>query len=178
MFADGICLERAWGGRFENVAVMAVIGVNDHGCREAIGGGEGLAEAAECRREFLSWARARGLHGVRTLTGDKGAAMAEVLPGVAHQRRAVRFCRSALSRVPRSKRGQVAAMLKAIHAQESSDASMEKAAAVASKLDRMSPAAAAKCVRDGIAETLTYTRFPMGHWRRIRTNNAIERLNR
>ena len=31
---------------------------------------------------------------------------------------------------------------------------------------------------DGIAETLTSTCFPMRHWRRIRTNNAIERLNR
>lgn len=31
---------------------------------------------------------------------------------------------------------------------------------------------------DGVAETLTYTRFPMEHWRRTRTNNAIERLNR
>ena len=29
-----------------------------------------------------------------------------------------------------------------------------------------------------ITETLTYTRFPREHWRRIRTNNAIERLNR
>lgn len=37
---------------------------------------------------------------------------------------------------------------------------------------------AATCVRGGVAETLTYTRFPMEHWRRIRTNNAIERLNR
>ena len=33
-------------------------------------------------------------------------------------------------------------------------------------------------VREGFAETLTYTRFPREHWRRIRTNNAIERLNR
>lgn len=33
-------------------------------------------------------------------------------------------------------------------------------------------------VRDGVAETLTYTGFPMEHWRRIRTTNAIERLNR
>ena len=33
-------------------------------------------------------------------------------------------------------------------------------------------------VRDGCAETLTYTRSPREHWRRIRTNNAIERLNR
>lgn len=33
-------------------------------------------------------------------------------------------------------------------------------------------------VRDGIAETLTYARIPMEHWKRIRTNNAIVRLNR
>lgn len=29
-----------------------------------------------------------------------------------------------------------------------------------------------------IAEVLTYTRLPRVHWRRIRTSNAIERLNR
>ena len=29
-----------------------------------------------------------------------------------------------------------------------------------------------------MTETLAYTRFPMEHWRRIRTNNALERLNR
>lgn len=27
-------------------------------------------------------------------------------------------------------------------------------------------------------ETLTYTGFPMEHWRRTRANNAIEKLNR
>ncbi|MBM6892846.1 transposase [Enorma massiliensis] len=37
---------------------------------------------------------------------------------------------------------------------------------------------AAKTVREGCAETLTYTGFPAAHRRRIRTNNAIERLNR
>lgn len=31
---------------------------------------------------------------------------------------------------------------------------------------------------DGIEETLTYMDFPTQHWSRIRTNNAIERLNR
>ena len=36
---------------------------------------------------------------------------------------------------------------------------------------------AAKVVRGGHAETLTYTSFPREHWRRIRTRNAIERLN-
>ena len=32
--------------------------------------------------------------------------------------------------------------------------------------------------RDGFAETLAYTEFPPEHWRRIRTNNGIERINR
>ena len=30
---------------------------------------------------------------------------------------------------------------------------------------------------DGIEETLTYMDFPTQHWSRIRTNNAIDRLN-
>lgn len=33
-------------------------------------------------------------------------------------------------------------------------------------------------VRDGFAETLACTEFPPEHWRRIRTNNGIERINR
>lgn len=33
-------------------------------------------------------------------------------------------------------------------------------------------------MRDGFAETLAYMKFPPVHWRRIRTNNGIERINR
>lgn len=36
----------------------------------------------------------------------------------------------------------------------------------------------AKVVRDACAETLAYCGMPREHWQRIRTNNAIERLNR
>lgn len=35
-----------------------------------------------------------------------------------------------------------------------------------------------RTVSDGFAETLAYTEFPPEHWRRIRTNNGIERINR
>ena len=37
---------------------------------------------------------------------------------------------------------------------------------------------AAKKVEGGIEETLTFMDFPSQHWTRIRTNNALERLNR
>ena len=182
VYVDGIYLKRSWGGSYENVAVMVAIGVNDDGYREAVGAAEGFTESAECWREFLSWLKSRGLRGVRMFTGDKAAGMvgsiAEVFPGAAYQRCTVHFYRNVLSKVPKSKRPKVAAMLKAIHAMESREASEAKALEVASELEKSKLGEAAKVVREGYAETLTYTRFPREHWRRIRTNNAIERLNR
>ena len=61
---------------------------------------------------------------------------------------------------------------------ESRGAAEAKALAVAEEPERMRLGEAARAVRDGYAETLAYTGFPREHWRRIRTNNAIERLNR
>ena len=83
-----------------------------------------------------------------------------------------------LSRVPRQRRTTAAAMIKAIHSQESLEACRMKAASVAEALEGMRLSTAAKCVRDGAAETLSSTRFPAEHWRRIRTNYVLERLNR
>ena len=181
-YVDGIYLKRSWGGSYENVAVMVAIGVNDDGYREAMGAAEGFAESAECWREFLSWLKSRGLRGVRMLTGDKAAGMvgsiAEVFPEAAYQRCTVHFYRNVLARVPKSKRPKVAAMLKAVHAMKSREAAEAKAIEVASGLEGSRLKEAARVVMDGCAETLTYTRFPREHWRRIRTNNAIERLNR
>lgn len=182
VYVDGIYLKRSWGGSYENVAVMVAIGADDDGYREVIGAAEGLAESSECWRDFLSWLRSRGLRGVRMFTGDKAAGMvgsiAEVFPGAAYQRCTVHFYRNVLSKVPKSRRAKVAAMPRAIHAMESREASEAKALAVADELERMGPGEAAKVVREGYAETLAYTRFPQEHWRRIRTNNAIERINR
>jgi len=80
--------------------------------------------------------------------------------------------------VPRSKGKEVAAMIKAIHAQEDRNAALEKAKAVVQKLKDMKLKEAAKKVEDGVAETLTYMYFPSEHRMKIRSNNAIERLNR
>jgi transposase-like protein len=182
VYVDGIYLKRAWGGAYENVSVMVAIGVNDDGYREVIGAAEGFTESADCWREFLSWLKSRGLRGVKMFTGDKAAgmvgALAEVFPEAAYQRCTVHFYRNVFSKVPKSKRKLVAGKLKAIHAQESFEASEEKALRVAEDLESMRLKEAAKVVREGYAETLTYTRVPMEHWKRIRTNNAIERLNR
>lgn len=73
---------------------------------------------------------------------------------------------------------EVAAMLKAIHAQEDEATAKEKAAAVVSKLREMKLKKASKKVEDGIHETLSYMDFPYAHWSKLRSNNVIERIER
>jgi len=131
---------------------------------------------------FFQWLKGRGLSGVRLIIGDKCFGMLEaamtVYPQAKYQRCIVHFYRNVFSAVPRGKIGIVAKMLKAIHAQESKDASLEKSKAVIEALIKMKLKEAAKKVEASIEETLTYTNFPFEHWLRIRTNNAIERVNR
>ena len=129
-----------------------------------------------------SWGGSYENVAVRLVTGDKCAgmlgALEEVFPGARYQRCTVHFYRNVLGRVPVTRRKAAARMLKAIHAQESREACARKAEEVAEELESMRLGAAARTVRDGFAETLAYTEFPPEHWRRIRTNNGIERINR
>ncbi len=119
---------------------------------------------------------------MKLIVGDKCMGMleavGEVFPDARYQRCVVHFYRNVFSVVPKSKVKIVVKMLKAIHAQESKNASREKAKAVVAELEAMKLKEAAKKVEDGIEETLTYCDFPSEHWTRIRTNNVIERLNR
>ena len=83
-----------------------------------------------------------------------------------------------MGRAPVTRRKAAARMLKAIHVQESREACSRKAEEVADEPNGMRlRTAAARAARDGFAETLAYTEFPPEHWRRIRTNNGIERIN-
>ena len=116
VYVNEIRLKRSWGGACGNVAVMIAIGA------------EGFTESSECWREFPSWLRSRGLHGVRMVVGDKASGMvgsiAEVFPEAAHQRCTAHFHRNVLARVPKPGRAAVAAMLKAIHAVEPREAAV------------------------------------------------------
>ena len=80
--------------------------------------------------------------------------------------------------VPRSKVRLVAAMMKAIHAQEDLKAAGEKAEAVIQRLKEMKLKEAAKKIEDSVQEILTHRLFPREHRKKIRSNNAIGGLNR
>jgi transposase-like protein len=182
VYLDGIWLKRTWGGEVRNVAVLVAVGVNRDGFREVLGVMEGAKEDAESWRGFLRYLKGRGLAGVRLVISDKCLGLVEALgefyPEAAWQRCVVHFYRNVFTVVPRGKAKEVAAMLKAIHAQEDREAALAKAEAVAAKLDGLRLAKAAGLVRAGLAETLAYMAFPREHWRSLRTNNPLERVMR
>ena len=182
VYLDGICLKRSWGGEVKNVSVLVAIGVTADGFREIIGAAEGEKEDKEGWLAFLRHLKKRGLKGVRLIVSDKCLGLVESLgeayPRADWQRCVVHWYRNIFKNVPRDKMRTVAAMLKAIHAQEDREAAREKAVAVVAKLKAMKLHKASAHVGESVDETLSYMAYPEEHWQRIRTNNPLERIMR
>ena len=182
VFLDGLWLKRSWGGEVKNVSVLVAIGVAQSGYREILAVSEGAKEDKASWTQFLRELKDRGLKGVELFVSDKCLGLvdnlAEFYPEAKWQRCIVHFYRNVWTAVPTGKVKGVAAMLKAIHAQEDAQSAKEKARQVAIKLREMRLARAAEIVDAGIDETLSYYSMPSEHWRSLRTNNPLERLMR
>ena len=180
IFLDGVYLKRSWGGEVQNVSVLVAIGVNSEGYREILGVAEGSREDKESWSNFLRYLKERGLKGVKLVISDKAAGLADALgdffPEAQWQRCVVHWYRNAFNKCPYKHVKTVAAMLKAIHAQEDKEAAKEKAGLVAAKLRTLKLESLAKFVEESVEETLSYMDFPTEHWRKIRTNNGLERI--
>ncbi len=182
VFLDGLWLKRSWGGEVKNVSVLVAIGVAQSGYREILAVSEGAKEDTASWTNFLREMKQRGLKGVELFVSDKCLGLVENLadffPEAKWQRCVVHFYRNVWTAVPAGKVKEVAAMLKAIHAQEDAKAAKEKALQIVEKLRAMRLAKAAEIVENGIDETLSYYSMPPEHWRCLRTNNPLERLMR
>ena len=182
VYLDGIYLKRCFGGEVRNIAVLVAIGVDAQGFRHVLGIAEGTKEDLESWRNFLRYLKQRGLSGVRLFVTDKCLGLVEALgefyPEARWQRCIVHFYRNVFTLVPTKRSKEVAAMLKAIHAQEDFQEAKRKAEAVAQRLESLRLLPAGKLVRDQIHETLSYYAFPREHWRSLRTNNPLERIMR
>lgn len=182
VFLDGLCLKRSWGGEVRNVSILVAVGVDEDGFREVLGVCEGAKEDEQSWSDFLRHLKQRGLGGVALVISDKCLGLLEAVekfyPDAKWQRCVVHWYRNVFSVVPNPKVKEVAAMLKAIHAQEDKEAALNKAQVVVDKLRELKLYKASEKVRDGVEETLRYMSYPREHWRRIRTNNMLERVMR
>ena len=167
-------------GGVRHKALVIAYGVHETGRREVIGIDVGEAETEAFWREFLRSLRARGLDGVQLCISDAHeglkAAIAKVL-GCPWQRCTVHFLRDMLGHCAKAQQPMVATAIRQIFAAES----VRGGPRAAGRRGRGAGAHAPKVARlleEAEEELLAFMAFPPEHWRKLRSTNPLERVNR
>ena len=170
------------GGIVRDVAVLIAIGVNPGKPRELLGISVSLSEAEVHWREFMEDLRTRGLKGTKLIISDDHsglkAARKAVFTTTPWQRCQFHMQQNAQSYVPkRSLKKVLAAEIRSIFNAPSRVDALELKRRALDKYEAIAPDWC-KWLDNNIEEGLTFFDFPPSHWRKIRTTNGLERLNR
>jgi len=180
LWLDAKYLKVRDGAHVYSKALMVAFAVHDTGRREVIG-----IEIAESETEagwaaFLRDLRARGLEGVRLAVSDDHlglkAAISKVL-GSPWQRFTVHFIRNMHSHCKKGQRNMVGAALREVFNAENLEEAKERARSVIERLEPSVPKVA-ELFEAAEEDLLASYRFPEAHWKKLRSTNNIERVNK
>ena len=168
-------------GQVVSRAVVIATGITANGQREILGVDIGDSEDETFWTRFLRSLRDRGLAGVRLVISDAHAGLCasirKCFSGASWQRCRVHYARNLLAKVPKSHVEFVAAAFRSIFAlgtEKEIDARFDE---VTDMLVERFPKAA-ESMRDARTDVLAFKTFPRAHWRKIWSNNPLERLNK
>lgn len=189
LFLDATYLNVRLGGRVVSQALVVATGIAATGRREILGLALGDAETTDFWTEFLRGLRARGLKisspadplGVVLVTSDAHAglthAIKAILPGAGWQRCRVHFSRNVTQALGSARSKPVNAVISTIYAQTSAETVRATLHQVIDSLQAGFPQIAAMLTA-AEADLTAFADFPTEHWRKIWSNNPIERLNK
>jgi putative transposase len=168
------------GGRVVRKCLVIAHGVHESGRREVIGLDCGECETEAFWRGFLRSLVKRGLAGVQLVVSDAHEglknAIGQVL-GCPWQRCTVHFLREALGCARREQQPMLAALIRPIFNADSGEQARELVGDAIARLERPLPKVAAMLER-AEEDLLAFYAFPTDHWRKLRSTNPLERLNR
>lgn len=169
-------------GCVRSLAVLKAVGVTEDGDREFLGVSCSLSEAEVHWREFLEDLCRRGMSGLQLVISDnhKGlrAALRAIFPSLKWQRCLFHLAQNAGSHVPSvSMRKEASSAVKEIYqaiSKEEAEMRMNKV------IENYKDKASKFCdwLEENFIEGLTFFDFPKEHWKKIRTNNLVERINK
>ena len=170
------------GGNVRDLAVLLAVGVNPGQPREVLGVSVSLSEAEVHWREFLEGLSARGLKGMELIISDDHSglktARRSVFPSVPWQRCQFHLAQNAQSYIPKvSLRKTLGSVLKSIFNAPSKADAIELKKRALNQCGKIAPDWC-EWLDQNLEEGLTVFSFPTSHWRKIRTTNGLERLNR
>lgn len=168
-------------GQVVSRAVVIATGITARGEREVLGVDIGDSEDETFWTRFLRSLRDRGLAGVRLVISDAHAGLKasirKCFTGASWQRCRVHYVRNLLAAVPKAHQEMVAAAFRSIFALGTAKEVEARWDEVADTLSERFPKAAAS-MRDARTDVLAFRAFPRAHWRKIWSNNPLERLNK
>jgi transposase-like protein len=168
------------GGRVVSMGILIVLGINERGMREILSVEVADTENATTWSDLFKRLKKRGLSGVLLVTSDDHegikAAVGRHLQGAAWQRCQFHFLRNVLPLATRAQRKIVHSDLRTIFDSPDVDTAWRRINEVLSNWHDLNPAVAER-IEEGIEETTAVLSFPGPHRKRIRTTNALERLN-
>jgi transposase-like protein len=182
LFFDALYLKVRHDGTVIDVAILLAYGVTSGGQREILGASASLSEAEVHWRDFLQQLQTRGLFGVQLIVSDDHPGMRKarqaVFPSVPWQRCQFHMCQNAQSYVPKkSMRKEISDAMREIFACPTLETARSTWHELVERYKKRAPEFS-KWLEENIEEGLTFHRFPRDHWRKIRTSNGIERVNR
>ena len=176
LFVDASYFKVRTDGIYVNKALLVVTGIREDGYREVLSATVAEGEGDHCWESCFEDLKARGLKGVKLVVSDghKGiqAAVQKVFIGASWQMCNVHFMRAVLKNISKKDKKDVAYMLKDALDDE------RKMQEVIVILDDMGYKKSANTIESFRFDIWNYKAFPRSHWRKIRTTNGLERINK
>jgi len=170
------------GGSVVSCAVLMAVGVNEDGKRTVLGVSVSLSEAETHWREFLTSLQERGISGVQYAVSDDHPGLKNALfacfPGILWNRCQCHLQRNAGHHVPRvSMRKKVAGDIRDIFNALDREEANKRLKDCVTKYAETAPDLSV-WMEEAIPEGLTVFALPSAHWKKMRTSNMLERLNK
>lgn len=190
LWLDATYLDVRIGGRVVSRAVVIATGCAVNGHRQVLGMAIGDAETTDFWTEFLRSLRDRGLKvaspsdplGVAVVVSDAHEglkhAIKAILPGAAWQRCRVHFARNVTRALGSARSKPVNALIGTIFAQTTAEAVEACYKHVTASLEASGFTEIAGMLDKAQSDLTAFAKMPAEHWRKIWSNNPIERLNR
>jgi putative transposase len=176
LFIDASYFKVRSGGKYLNKALFVAAAILEDGTREILGAKIADTEGEPFWSGFFQELKGRGLRGIKLVISDGHEGIQEAVQkeflGASWQMCNVHYERAILKSIKQKDRGEIAKKLKSAIEDRArlQDLAVELADRGYSK--------AADTIEKFIFDVLNYKATPEKHWRRIRTTNCLERINK
>ena len=169
-------------GSVIDCAVLTAIGINGLGYREILGVSVSLSEAEVHWKSFLSDLQKRGLQGMELIVSDDHsglkAARKAVFPSVQWQRCQFHLAQNAQAYAPKiTMKPEIAQTMRDIFNAPGYEEARRQVTFAVKRYEKSAPEFAV-WLEENIEEGLAVFSFPRGLWKKLRTSNMLENLNR